>query len=157
MPKLKPRTIVPNRDEDTAINLGIAADQHNSELTKEWFGNWPRSGRQKIGTGGSHYRLHPCHTTRHAGPHRAVREVEARRHLPCLRLRKVRASLPRRGPISIQPSLQSAFHSGSTPSGRFSHKSHTCRLHARVLLRTPHGLVASAQTLTPATPLSSAL
>jgi len=32
-----------------------------------------------IGIGGSHYRLHPCHTTRHAGPHRAVREVEVMR------------------------------------------------------------------------------
>lgn len=29
-----------------------------------------------IGIGGSHSRLHPCHTTRHAGPHRAVREFE---------------------------------------------------------------------------------
>ncbi|MHB1832875.1 MAG: hypothetical protein ACYCRH_10795 [Acidiferrobacteraceae bacterium] len=28
-----------------------------------------------IGIGGSS-RLRPCHTTRHAGPHRAVREVE---------------------------------------------------------------------------------
>ena len=32
-----------------------------------------------IGIGGSHYRLRPCHTTRHAGPHRAVREVEVMR------------------------------------------------------------------------------
>lgn len=29
-----------------------------------------------IGIGGSHSRLRPCHTTRHAGPHRAVREFE---------------------------------------------------------------------------------
>jgi hypothetical protein len=29
-----------------------------------------------IGIGGSHYRLRPCHTTRHAGPHRAVGTVE---------------------------------------------------------------------------------
>ena len=32
-----------------------------------------------IGIGGSDYRLRPCHTTRHAGPHRAVREVEVMR------------------------------------------------------------------------------
>ena len=32
-----------------------------------------------IGIGGSHYRLRPCHTTRHVGPHRAVREVEVMR------------------------------------------------------------------------------
>ena len=30
----------------------------------------------RIGIGGSHHRLHPCHTTRHAGPHRAVEMVE---------------------------------------------------------------------------------
>ncbi len=36
-------------------------------------------GRPVIGIGGSHYRLRPCHTTRHAGPHRAVREVEVMR------------------------------------------------------------------------------
>ena len=37
-----------------------------------------RSGQwsiRLIGIGGSS-RLRPCHTTRHAGPHRAVREVE---------------------------------------------------------------------------------
>ena len=30
----------------------------------------------KIGIGGLHCRRRPCHTTRHAGPHRAVREFE---------------------------------------------------------------------------------
>ena len=35
-----------------------------------------RFGLAHIGIGGSHYRLRPCHTTRHAGPHRAVREFE---------------------------------------------------------------------------------
>ena len=29
-----------------------------------------------IGIGGSHYKLRPSHTTRHAGPHRAVGMVE---------------------------------------------------------------------------------
>ena len=29
-----------------------------------------------IGIGGLDHRRRPCHTTRHAGPHRAVREVE---------------------------------------------------------------------------------
>lgn len=37
MPKLKPGTIIPNHDETVAINAGIAADQDNPELTKEWF------------------------------------------------------------------------------------------------------------------------
>ena len=37
MPKLKPGTIIPTHDEATAINAGIAADQDNPELTKEWF------------------------------------------------------------------------------------------------------------------------
>ena len=31
-----------------------------------------------IGIGGN-TRLRPCHTTRHAGPHRAIREVEVMR------------------------------------------------------------------------------
>ena len=35
-----------------------------------------------IGIGGDHYRSRPCHTTRHAGPHRAVREVEVMRAEP---------------------------------------------------------------------------
>src|SRR5690606_38946137 len=34
---------------------------------------------QPIGIGGSSDELRPCHTTRHAGPHRAVREVEVKR------------------------------------------------------------------------------
>ena len=37
MPKLKLGTIIPTHDEATAINAGIAADQDNPELTKEWF------------------------------------------------------------------------------------------------------------------------
>jgi len=37
MPKLKQGTILPTRDEAAAINAGIAADQDNPELTKEWF------------------------------------------------------------------------------------------------------------------------
>ena len=37
MPKLKPGTIIPTQDEADAINAGIAADQDNPELTKEWF------------------------------------------------------------------------------------------------------------------------
>lgn len=37
MPKLKPGTIIPNHNETAAINAGIAADQDNPELTKEWF------------------------------------------------------------------------------------------------------------------------
>ena len=47
---------------------------------------WPSTGARQcrkanphIGIGGSHYRLRPCHTTRHAGPHRAVREFEVMR------------------------------------------------------------------------------
>jgi hypothetical protein len=31
---------------------------------------------ESIGIGGLHCRRRPCHTTRHAGPHRAVREFE---------------------------------------------------------------------------------
>ena len=38
MPKLKPGTIIPTHDEAMALNAGIAADQDNPELTKEWFG-----------------------------------------------------------------------------------------------------------------------
>jgi len=38
MPKLKPGTIIPTRDEAEAINAGIAADKDNPELTKQWFG-----------------------------------------------------------------------------------------------------------------------
>ena len=38
MPKLKPGTIIPTHDETEAINAGIATDQDNPELTKEWFG-----------------------------------------------------------------------------------------------------------------------
>lgn len=37
MPKLKPETIIPTHDEATAINAGIAADQDNPELAKDWF------------------------------------------------------------------------------------------------------------------------
>jgi uncharacterized protein (DUF4415 family) len=37
MPKLKPGTIIHTHDEAAAINAGIASDQDNPELTKEWF------------------------------------------------------------------------------------------------------------------------
>lgn len=37
MPKLKPGTIIPAHDEAAAIKAGIAADQDNAELTKQWF------------------------------------------------------------------------------------------------------------------------
>lgn len=37
MPKLKPGAIIPTRNETAIINAGIAADEDNPELTKEWF------------------------------------------------------------------------------------------------------------------------
>jgi hypothetical protein len=37
------------------------------------------SEKFKIGIGDGLHRPCPCHTTRHAGPHRAVREIEVRR------------------------------------------------------------------------------
>ena len=37
MPKLKPGTVVPTRDEDAAINAGIAADDDSPELGEQWF------------------------------------------------------------------------------------------------------------------------
>jgi len=37
MPKLKSGTIIPTPDEAAAIKAGIAADQDNAELTKQWF------------------------------------------------------------------------------------------------------------------------
>ncbi|QRX83696.1 hypothetical protein [Glaciimonas sp. PAMC28666] len=37
MPKLKSGTIVPNPEEAAVIDVGIAADRDNPELTKEWF------------------------------------------------------------------------------------------------------------------------
>jgi len=40
-------------------------------------GKRPRLSNALIGIGApDHYTGDPCHTTRHAGPHRAVREVE---------------------------------------------------------------------------------
>jgi len=36
MPKLKPGTIIPTRDETAAINAGIAADTDARELDSEW-------------------------------------------------------------------------------------------------------------------------
>ena len=37
MPKLKPGTIMPTPQEDTAINTGIAADPDARELDRDWF------------------------------------------------------------------------------------------------------------------------
>ena len=37
MPKLKPDTIVPTPEEDTAIDAGIAADPDTQELDDAWF------------------------------------------------------------------------------------------------------------------------
>lgn len=37
MPKLKTGTIIPTHAETAIINAGIAADQDNPELSKEWF------------------------------------------------------------------------------------------------------------------------
>jgi hypothetical protein len=39
-------------------------------------------------------KLHPCHTTRHAGPHRAVREVEVMRNGVPPRRRNTQLSRP---------------------------------------------------------------
>ena len=36
MPKLKPGTIIPNHEETTSINAGIAADANARELDREW-------------------------------------------------------------------------------------------------------------------------
>jgi uncharacterized protein (DUF4415 family) len=36
MPKLKPGTIIPTRDESAAINAGIAADPDARELDSKW-------------------------------------------------------------------------------------------------------------------------
>ena len=51
-----------------------------------------------IGIGGSHCRLRPCHTTRHAGPHRAVEVVEVIRLVlrptRCPRLRDAGSAKP---------------------------------------------------------------
>ncbi len=49
MPKLKPRTIVPTRKEDAAINAGIAADPDTYELpAKEFAQLRPARGRPKL-------------------------------------------------------------------------------------------------------------
>jgi uncharacterized protein (DUF4415 family) len=49
MPKLKPRTIVPTRKEDAAINAGIAADPDTYELpAKEFAELQPARGRPKL-------------------------------------------------------------------------------------------------------------
>ncbi len=45
-------------------------------------------------------------------------QARPERHLPRLRLRQVRPSLPRRGPVPIQPSLQPALHLGSPAARR---------------------------------------
>jgi len=39
MPKLKPGTVIPDQEEDAAINAGIADDADNPEWTKEAFAN----------------------------------------------------------------------------------------------------------------------
>jgi len=48
-------------------------------------------------------------------------EDRAHWHLPCLRLRQVRSSLPRRGPVQIQSPFQSRLHLGSLAARRFRH------------------------------------
>ena len=40
---------------------------------------WRPPEIRSIGIGGLHHRRRPCHTTRHAGPHRAVRALEVMR------------------------------------------------------------------------------
>jgi ribosomal protein L37AE/L43A len=57
-------------------------------------------------------------------------QARAGRHLSRLRLRQVRPSLPRRGPISIQPSLQSALHLGAPVARRLSRNTHPCFGHS---------------------------
>ena len=52
-------------------------------------------------------------------------------HVPRLRLRQVRPSLPRRGPIPVQSSLQSALHPGSPAARRLPHKPRACLVHPR--------------------------
>ena len=42
----------------------------------------PTACRHPIGIGDDLHRPRPCHTTRHAGPHRAVREIEVMRDVP---------------------------------------------------------------------------
>ena len=51
---------------------------HNSLHSLRSFRSDKR-GESVIGIGAGHCRPDPSHTTRHAGPHRAVREVEVRR------------------------------------------------------------------------------
>lgn len=47
MPKLKVGTIVPNREEDEAINRGIAADPDTYELNTADFKQMKKIGRPK--------------------------------------------------------------------------------------------------------------
>ena len=47
MPKLKPGTIVPNREEDEVINRGIAADPDTYELGAADLKKMTRVGRPK--------------------------------------------------------------------------------------------------------------
>lgn len=47
MPKLKPGTVVPSREEDEAINRGIAADPDTYELTAVDLKQMKRLGRPK--------------------------------------------------------------------------------------------------------------
>ncbi|AZY52226.1 BrnA antitoxin family protein [Bordetella avium] len=47
MPKLKPGTVVPTREEDEAINRGIAADPDTYELSTADLKQMKRMGRPK--------------------------------------------------------------------------------------------------------------
>ncbi|MEJ2897645.1 BrnA antitoxin family protein [Bordetella avium] len=47
MPKLKPGTVVPTREEDEAINRGIAADPDTYELSAADLKQMKRMGRPK--------------------------------------------------------------------------------------------------------------
>ena len=74
--------LVPTTGNRNKISLALALLKTVAKAAKcpvrllcdSWF-----MRRRLIGIGGSHHRLRPCHTTRHAGPHRAVREVEVMR------------------------------------------------------------------------------
>jgi hypothetical protein len=87
LPKLAVATAV------TLAQVHVLTEQFDFDMGRAWLMAprfdtaaeiysfaWRSVGKPElIGIGGSHYRLRPCHTTRHAGPHRAVREVEVMR------------------------------------------------------------------------------
>lgn len=60
------------------VRLGLCKPGVMNALSPD-NGKERHAGRASIGIGGSSDELRPCHTTRHAGPHRAVREVEVKR------------------------------------------------------------------------------